>query len=129
VMEITESPGVHLFLYGTLMRGCCGHHRVTNQTFIDNARTITGYRLYDLTGFPGLVVEDSDTVGVPGELWKVEADCLERLNRFEGTAVSLYQLAPIRLRPPFDRFEVLTYLYLHGIIGRDVVIGRWRESK
>ena len=87
-----------------------------------------GYRLYELTGYPGMVVDDSDTVGVPGELWKIDANCLALLNRFEGTEVGLYRLASLRLRSPYDETAVLTYLYLHGISGRNAVAEKWSEG-
>jgi len=123
------TPRTKLFLYGSLMRGCCNHHHISDQRFIGDARTVTGYRLYELNGYPGMVVEDSDTLGVPGELWEIDADCLARLNRFEGTDAGLYRLASIPLRPPFDKTAVVTYLYLQSISGRNVVEEKWREGR
>ncbi len=108
------------------MRGCCNHQHIEDQHFIDEVSTAPGYRLYALTGYPGMVPDSSDTVGVPGELWKVDADCLARLNRFEGTDLGLFGLVSVPLRPPF---EALAYLYLHSITGRNAVTGRWKEMK
>ena len=110
------------------MRGCCNHRHIDDQYFIGEVSTVPGYRLYALTGYPGLVPDSSDTVGVPGELWKVDADCLARLDRFEGTDLGLYRLASLPLCPPFDQIKALTYLYLHGITGRKAVAGKWREG-
>ena len=125
---MSHDARTHLFLYGTLMRGCCNDRHVYDQQFIGEVSTVPGYRLYTLTGYPGMVPDSSDTVGVLGELWKVDADCLARLNRFEGTDLGLYRLATVPLCPPFDQIEALTYLYLHSITGRDMVTGRWREG-
>ena len=110
------------------MRGCCNHDHIDDQRFLGEARTLPGYRLYELTGYPGMVVDESDTLGVPGELWEIDADCLERLNRFEGTEAGLYRLASIPLRPPFDETTALTYFYLHKTFGRKAVRGKWREG-
>ena len=47
------------------------------------ARTVPGYRLFDLGGYPGLVEHSTDREGVTGEVWSVDAAALRRLVEFQ----------------------------------------------
>ena len=62
-----------LFVYGTLKRGCCNHRHLAGQRFVGPARTVPGFTLYDLGGYPGLAPAPEDTAGVAGEIWAVDA--------------------------------------------------------
>jgi gamma-glutamylaminecyclotransferase len=100
-----------LFVYGTLKRGCKNHRHLADQTFVGEARTAPGYRLYDLGDYPGMIADPTDTQGVTGEVWSVDAAALARLDDFEGVGEALYRRERIRLLPPFDQAAVHTYLY------------------
>jgi gamma-glutamylcyclotransferase (GGCT)/AIG2-like uncharacterized protein YtfP len=80
-----------LFVYGTLMRGATNHHEIEGARFLGVARTVPGYAIIDVAGFPALV---PGTDEVLGELVEVDAKCLARLDAFEG---DLYRRGPVIL--------------------------------
>jgi gamma-glutamylcyclotransferase (GGCT)/AIG2-like uncharacterized protein YtfP len=116
-----------LFVYGTLKRGCSNHRYLADQTLVGIARTPPGYRLYDLGGYPGMVSRPDDTLGVTGEVWSVDDDALERLDRFEGLHEGLYRREPVSLRPPFDGEIVHAYFSELSVEGRREVGHSWDE--
>ena len=99
-----------LFVYGTLKRGCCNHGQMAGQEFVGEARTLPGFRLFDLGGYPGLAAAPNDRGGVTGEVWSVDPAGLARLDRFEGTHEGLYRREPIALAPPFADRAVDVYV-------------------
>jgi gamma-glutamylaminecyclotransferase len=72
-----------LFLYGTLKRGCRNHPLMEGQEFLGPAETLPRYRLYDYGPYPCLVEDGASGVAVRGELWRVDAAALARLDAFE----------------------------------------------
>jgi len=122
------SAGAHLlFVYGTLKRGGVNHRHLAGQTFVGEARTVAGYRLYALDGYPGMVAQAGDRDGVVGEIWSVDDDALVRLDRFEGVSEGLYRREPVALLAPFSDRIVHAYLYPHGVAGRRDLGSRWTE--
>jgi gamma-glutamylcyclotransferase (GGCT)/AIG2-like uncharacterized protein YtfP len=114
-----------IFVYGTLKRGGSNHRYLENQTFVGDACTGPGYRLYALDGFPGMVAHNEDREGVRGEVWSVDSGCLERLDELEGTTEGLYRRERVPLRAPFAEQRVEGYLYLHGVEGRREIGSVW----
>lgn len=116
-----------IFVYGTLKRGCSNHRQMAGQTFVGVARTVPGFRLYDLGGYPGIVARVDDREGVAGEVWSVDDDALRRLDRFEGVHQGLYRREPIALQPPFADRCVDAYVSALDVEGRREVGGVWEE--
>lgn len=117
-----------VFVYGTLKRGCSNHHVLAGQQFLGDARTIPGYRLYNLGEYPGMIASPDDTLGVLGEVWSVDAPTLARLDAFEGTAEGLYRRELVKLLPPFADHPVDTYLYAQSVAHRRLIPdGLWLE--
>lgn len=116
----------HLFVYGTLKRGCKNHHHLTFQRFLGEARTCPGYQLYDLGDYPGLVADSTATAGVSGELWAVDATTLARLDEFEGVPEGLYRRVRVELLAPFTQIEADTYFYVRDP-GQRPVGPTWSE--
>jgi gamma-glutamylcyclotransferase (GGCT)/AIG2-like uncharacterized protein YtfP len=119
-----------IFVYGTLKRGCRNHHFLAGQMYLGEARTIPGFRLFDLGNYPGMIANSSATDQVAGEVWSLDADGLARLDRLEGTDEGLYRREIVALMPPFSEPDriVQTYLYLRSVEGRAVISGGvWRE--
>jgi gamma-glutamylcyclotransferase (GGCT)/AIG2-like uncharacterized protein YtfP len=106
-----------LFVYGTLKRGGSNQHYLAGQKFIGVARTLPGFRLFDLGQYPGMVAKADDRDGVSGEVWSVEADCLDHLDLLEGIAEGLYRREPVPLLPPFADRKVEGYLYARSVEG------------
>ncbi len=116
-----------LFVYGTLKRGGGNHRQMEGQTFLAPARTVPGFRLYDLGGFPGLFADPADTEGVVGEVWSVDEDALERLDAFEGVAEGLYRRAALPLQTPFAATRVEAYLPPGHAPAGAIIGNEWRE--
>ncbi len=115
-----------VFVYGTLKRGGSNHAFLADQTYLGDARTPPGYRLYLVADYPGMVVDRSDQRGVAGEVWQVDAPTLARLDELEGVPERLYRRDLIQLLAPFADQPVQTYLYLRNIRGRrPFVDGNW----
>lgn len=114
-----------VFVYGTLKRGGENHHFLTGQRFLGEARTVPGFRLYHLSGYPGMVPLATDRDGVTGEVWSVDAPCLAELDRLEGTDEGLYRREPIALLPPFANHQVEVYIYARSVAGRKDMGSTW----
>lgn len=116
-----------VFVYGTLKRGGSNHREMAGQTYVANARTMPGFTLFDVGGYPGLVTWPQDIVGVEGEIWTVDDEALARLDAFEGVEQGLYERKPIPLQPPFADLRVHGYVYPASVAGRRAVGSRWSE--
>jgi gamma-glutamylcyclotransferase (GGCT)/AIG2-like uncharacterized protein YtfP len=117
-----------IFVYGTLKRGGSNHAYLAGQLFLGAARTTPGFQLYDLDGYPGMIADEKhDREGTTGEVWAVDANTLEKLDRLEGLAEGLYRREIVPLLPPFADREVEAYLYARSIEGRREIGSTWRE--
>lgn len=116
-----------IFVYGTLKRGGSNHHYLAGQKFLGEARTVPGFRLYDLGGYPGMIRHADDREGVSGEVWSVDADALTYVDGLEGLAEGLYRREPVSLLPPFADRVIETYLYAQSVMGRREVGSIWKE--
>ncbi|MDF3057341.1 MAG: hypothetical protein K0R17_1556 [Rariglobus sp.] len=116
-----------IFVYGTLKRGCKNHRHLAGQHYLGEARTVPGFRLYHLGSYPGMVADVSDTEGVTGELWSVDADALARLDAFEGIDEGLYRRAFVSLLAPYENESVNTYLYARDLAGHRALGPTWTE--
>jgi gamma-glutamylcyclotransferase (GGCT)/AIG2-like uncharacterized protein YtfP len=74
-----------VFVYGTLRRGCAGSMsiRFRNSKFIAEAK-VSG-TLYDLGPYPGLLLDDSNSL-VSGEVYEVDDAILNELDEFEAAS-------------------------------------------
>jgi gamma-glutamylcyclotransferase (GGCT)/AIG2-like uncharacterized protein YtfP len=119
-----------VFVYETLLRGNGNHdYFLADAPCLGEAR-LTGYALYDLGSYPGIVPEPGGTV--LGELYEVDAPTLARLNRLEDEG-HLYalQTAVVAL-PDGSRADAGIYVYLHEVVGCprvDVADQPWRQEK
>lgn len=118
-----------LFIYGTLKRGCCNHHRLAGQSYVGPARTLPGFTLYDLGGYPGIVAAGSDAPGVVGEVWSVDAHGLSALDAFEGVPEGLYRREKIALQSPNDGQQIDAYVYARDVRGRPIIGSEWSETR
>ncbi len=116
-----------LFVYGTLKRGCRNHGQLDGQDFVGAARTLPGFSLFDLGGYPGIASSPADLLGVAGEVWSVDPASLARLDAFEGVAEGLYRRDRIALQSPFATDCVEAYFPVLAITDRPAVGPEWRE--
>jgi len=116
-----------IFVYGTLKRGGSNHHHLAGQTFLGEARTVPGFRLYEVGGYPGMIPQSIDREGVQGELWRVDEKALALLDELEGLSVGLYRRERVPLQPPFSDEAAEAYLYARTIVGLRDIGSIWRE--
>jgi len=100
-----------LFIYGTLKRGHSRADVLRDQHCLGEARTRPRYRLYRVDQYPALVHAEPG-VGIEGELWDVQADCLARLDRIEAVDAGLYRREVIELELDDQQQSVEAYFYL-----------------
>jgi len=79
---------IKVFVYGSLKRGYWNSYILENSEFIGEAE-IKGYDLFDVGSFPAIVeqipFEDRfELKRVQGEIYLVDPDTVERLDRLEG---------------------------------------------
>jgi gamma-glutamylaminecyclotransferase len=115
-----------IFVYGTLKRAGSNHHFLSGQKFIGEARTVPGFCLYALGGFPGMVAKSDDHDGVTGEVWSVDADALVRLDGLEGLDEGMYRRELVPLLAPFADRSVETYIYARSVTGRRKLGAVWK---
>lgn len=72
-----------VFVYGTLMKGLRNHIYIKNQRLIGKA-FLTGYEMYNIRWFPGIVKSESVSQPIIGELYEIDTNCLAVLDRLEG---------------------------------------------
>lgn len=120
------SGPTRVFVYGTLKRGGSNHAFLAGQTFLGEARTVPGFTLYQLQGYPGMVASKTPAPeSVTGEVWSVDAATLIALDRLEGIAEGLYRRERIQLLPPFADLAVETYLYARSVAGATELGSTW----
>ena len=124
---MSPEPQKLVFVYGTLKRGCSNHHFLTGQTFVAEARTAPGFRLYSLGGFPGMITQEGDREGVTGEIWSVDADALVRLDGLEGVDEGMYRREAVPLQPPHADLGIEGYVYARSVAGRKDLGSTWTE--
>ncbi|MFQ5732446.1 MAG: gamma-glutamylcyclotransferase [Planctomycetaceae bacterium] len=115
--------GVRLFVYGTLKRGYCRNFALAGQTFLGEARTRPGYRLYDCGDYPALV-RAKVGCSIRGELWDVSAECLERIDVIEGVEERWYERGPVQLEPPHEQ-PAVSYFFLGNVAGLRLCEDLW----
>jgi gamma-glutamylcyclotransferase (GGCT)/AIG2-like uncharacterized protein YtfP len=69
--------------YGTFTRGQAGHGNLADATFVEQARTAPGYRLYFIDRRWPALVESDDGVAIDCELWECTEGLLEVLAQIE----------------------------------------------
>ena len=108
-----------LFVYGTLKRGQPRADCLDGQKVIAEVKTTPDYRLFRCGSFPALVEASRSDVGlhgvsVTGELWEVDDDCIQMLDRVEGVGARLFERRLISL---IDGREVQAYLFKGSVKG------------
>ncbi len=103
-----------LFVYGTLLRGLSRAQMLRESRFLGPA--LASGQLFDLGTYPALCPGPGQVVG---ELYTVDADTLQRIDRVEGfdprhPKASLYHRVVLPVRPFFCQLHAAAaYLYPH----------------
>jgi gamma-glutamylaminecyclotransferase len=119
-----------VFVYGTLLAGEPNSRLLARSQRLGDARTGEGFALFDLGAFPGMVRARAGVGSVIGELYEVDDETLEALDRLEGHP-SFYRRTAITLAPPRDAEPVWTYLLRpEQVAGRkQIPSGSWRAHR
>lgn len=124
-LRLKENKMTNIFVYGTLKKGECREHVLSGQTLLTLTQTAPLYTLYNLGSYPGLV-EGGDTE-VPGELWAIDDECLERLDEIEGVSYGLYRMGEVKLNKVHAVLygeKVMAYFYCQSTVNAKQ-IGGW----
>lgn len=116
---------MRIFVYGTLKRGHSNHGYLQGQRFIATAATLPRYRLHDLGGYPGMVMDAHSGISIQGEIWEVDAACLAKLDHLEDVEGGEYSREIIPLLPPHDADLVQGYRYLREVSSARDIGGTW----
>lgn len=122
VSEIEAQADGRVFVYGTLKRGCSNHGLLAGSAFVGVDR-ING-TMHDLGSFPAVHLASAGIVH--GEVYRVTADTLRRLDRLEGIPI-LYQRTRVRMST-----NAVAWVYVmtpDRLASRQVVAsGRWERT-
>jgi gamma-glutamylcyclotransferase (GGCT)/AIG2-like uncharacterized protein YtfP len=111
----------HVFVYGTLLAGEVNHDLLCTADLLGPHRTDPCFTMFDLGAYPG--VTRNGGTAICGEVYRVDAKGLERLDRLEAFP-QLYDRELIG--SPFGRAWI--YLYRGSVNGRSVIrSGNWRK--
>ena len=112
----------NIFIYGSLLEGCCNHHVIASAKMLFAARTKPEYDLIDLGEYPALV--SGGTTSVRGSVYEVEPDLLAILDEFEDHP-DMYRRTQIEL---FEGHLVQTYLFPRRLLWAQTPVdsGDWR---
>lgn len=72
-----------VFVYGTLKDGLSNNVLLRSATFVSRGCTVKPYIMYDTGGFP-VVFQETEKHNVSGEVYEVDDQTLQRLDRLEG---------------------------------------------
>lgn len=112
-----------IFVYGTLKRGEGNHRLLEGQEFVGVFKTAPKYRMFDCGWYPCLKEAFDDGISVEGELYRVDAATLRRLDILEGISSQLYKRDSIELVGATE--PVQAYFYLDSVRGMKECGERW----
>lgn len=107
-----------VFVYGTLMNGHGNHGSYLSQSKYMGKGEITGYALYVVSSFPGIVPESG--AKVKGEVYEVDQTTLSRLDCLEGEG-SLYLRKQVDVLINEQIVQAWTYIWNHETEGKEKI--------
>lgn len=72
-----------IFAYGSLRQGHGNHHLLEGAYYYGTGRTLNNYAMYMVSGYP-YVTSSEARYPITGELYGVDEDTLEKLDKMEG---------------------------------------------
>ncbi len=117
-----------LFVYGTLMSGDVRSCYLRGQSFLSQARTLPKYRMLNVGGYPGLILDERQGRAIEGELYEVDSSTLAILDEVEGVADGLYRRKTVELEIPAMASQVETYFYARETTGLADCGCRWNRE-
>lgn len=96
-----------IFCYGSLKQGMMRNKLLQGQRYIGVAITEPAYAMYQLSGYPALIKKDHPEAEmllkdagkqIYGELYEVDHQCVNELDKVEGCEQGLYERKNIDLK-------------------------------
>ena len=101
-----------IFVYGSLKRGFALHRCLSQQVFVATASTQPHYRLFDCGTYPAMVKVAVGGRSVKGELFRVDQQCLFKLDEAEGVGEGLYVREAVSRCSPFETVRAIAWFFL-----------------
>lgn len=120
-----EDQSILLFVYGTLMRGDVRSGAMQGQQFLSLAATAPRYGLFDCGDYPALVPLEEHGESIRGELWRVAADAVPRLDAVEGSDEGWFVRGPVELVDEHADLEVQAYFFGWSVENLPRLSGGW----
>jgi gamma-glutamylaminecyclotransferase len=114
-----------VFVYGTLLAGEGNHRVLEGARFVCESKTLPAYSMHDMGYFPAVVA--GGELEISGEVYEVDAQTLDRLDRLEGHP-RFYRRTVVELA---CGMRVETYLMPPArVAGRRLIgSGNWRKHE
>lgn len=106
----------YVFVYGSLRRGMHNHYLLGDSEFVGNGKTVAKYGMVDVGSFPAVVEPEEGEAGeteITGEVYRVDAKTLERLDRLEGYP-KFYDREPTAIVTADDMLTAWMYYWPTG---------------
>jgi len=111
-----------LFVYGTLKRKQRANYLLQDQQYVGTAVTKPYYLMYACFSHPALIKSITGT-NIHGEIYGINDDCKEKVDRYEGVDYGLYLPEPVELEifNPEEKYKnlvlekVVSYIYYGNI--------------
>lgn len=126
-----KKPIFHIFVYGTLLSGEGNHFFLSesNSVLIETEVWAEGYEMFDNHGwFPFAIRAKQAGQKIKGEIWAIDEETLNKLDRLEGVSRGLYERifdqnlqAYIYIKPEKDRVQVEKLPKIRS--------GSWRDTR
>jgi len=72
-----------VFVYGTLMKGEA-NNRLLKTSERMGTEIVSGFTMVSLGAYPACISDETSTTSVLGEVWKIDTETFQRLDRLEG---------------------------------------------
>lgn len=120
---------IKAFVYGTLMQGLWNHRFLEGQRQIGKA-SLYGYRMYNVSSFPGIVESKSADQPINGELYEIDERCLMLLDRLEGEGRLYKRVAEKVITKDGQEHTAFVYVWLGKVHSNQIVKETpWKPSR
>lgn len=114
VLAAKEGKLIPLFVYGSLMHGMQANHYLNDSIYCDKF-TLHDYAMYKISWYPGIVKKENETV--QGEVYFIDQDTLDMLDKYEGDEYSLEQVI---VKNPYGNLKAFVYEYNQPVTGNPI---------
>ena len=105
-----------VFVYGTLLTGESNHDHYLKDEWLEGKAVISGYDMYDLGAYPGIVEGKGR---VKGELYRVGKEVLKNLDRLEGEGSLYIRRSELVTKENGEAIAAFVYVYNNSIEGME----------